>query len=102
MNINPFKDDGSKLLDDMSLSSLENEDDSTWVPEDDEDNNINNQSFEDDNYNNRENQYESECKTFCSANRIDQVMTKPHFDHRDIAVLKSTNGLLCPGDLVVY
>ncbi len=41
----------------------------------------------------------SECE---SLHRPAHVRTKPQFDTRDIAVLKSTNGLLCPGDLVAY
>ena len=31
-----------------------------------------------------------------------QVKTKPQFDHGDVAVLKSTHGLLCPGDILSY
>jgi hypothetical protein len=43
-NINPVKDDGSKSLELLSSRSTDNEDDSSWDPED----NINNNSFEDD------------------------------------------------------
>jgi hypothetical protein len=92
-NIDPFKDDGSKSLELLSLRSTDNEDDSSLDPED----NIDNNSFEDDNISNGENQDESECE---SLHRPAHVRTKPQFDTRDIAVLKSTNGLLCPGDLV--
>jgi hypothetical protein len=45
-NIDPFKDDGSKLLDVLLSRSTDNEDDSTWDPEDNECNNIHNNSFE--------------------------------------------------------
>jgi hypothetical protein len=36
------------------------------------------------------------------CDRTDHVRTKPQFDTRDVAVSKSTNGFLCPGDLVAY
>ncbi len=94
-NIDPFKDDGSKSLELLSLRSTDNEDDSSWDPED----NINNISFEDDNVSNGESQDESECE---SLHKPVHVRTKPQFDTRDVAVLKSTNGLLCPSDLVAY
>jgi hypothetical protein len=54
-NIYPFKDDGSKSLELLSLRSTYNEGDSSWDPED----NINNNSFEDDNVSNGESQDES-------------------------------------------
>jgi hypothetical protein len=44
-NIDPFKDDGLKLLDVLLLRSSDNEDDSTWDPEDDECKNIGDNSF---------------------------------------------------------
>ncbi len=94
-NIDPFRDDGSKSLEFLSLRSTDNEDDSSWDPED----NINNNLFEDDNVSNGESQDESKCE---SLHRPAHVMTTPQFDTRDVAVLKSTNGLLCPGDLVAY
>ncbi len=84
------------------MRSTDNEDNSTWNPEDDECNNIDNNSFEDDNFSNGESQDESECESLHGADRTDHVRTKPQFDTRDVAVLKSTNGLLCPGDLVAY
>jgi hypothetical protein len=101
-NIDTFKDDGSKLSDVLSLRSKDNEDDSTWDPEDDECNNIDDNSFEDDNVSNGESQDESECESLYGADRTDHVRTTPQFDTRDVAVLKSTNGFLCPGDLVAY
>ncbi len=101
-NIDPFKDDGSKSLDVLSSRSTDNEDDSTWDPEDDECNNINDNSFEDDNVSNGQSQDESECESLHGADRTDHVRTKPQFDTRDVALLKSTNGFLCPGDLVAY
>jgi hypothetical protein len=101
-NIDPFKDDGSKLSDVLPLRSTDNEDGSTWDPEDDECNNIDNKSFEDDNVSNGESQDESECESLHGADRTNHVRKKPQFDTRDVAVLKSTNGLLCPGDLVAY
>ncbi len=94
-NIDPFKNDGSKPLELLSLRSTDNEDDSIWDPED----NVDNNSFEDDNVSNGESQDESECE---SLRRPAHVRTKPQFDTRDVAVLKSTNGSLCPGDLVAY
>jgi hypothetical protein len=101
-SIDPFKDDGSKLLDVFLLRSTDNEDDSTWDPEDDECNNIDNNSFEDDNVSNGESQDENECESFHGADRTDHLRKKTQFDTRDVAVLKSTNGFLCPSDLVAY
>ncbi len=75
----------------LLLRSTDNKDNSSWDPED----NIDNNSFEDDNVSNGESQDESECE---SLHRPAHVRTKPQFDTRDFAVLKSTNGLLCPGD----
>jgi hypothetical protein len=94
-NIDSFNNDGSKSLELLSSRSTDNEDDSSWDPED----NIDNNSFEDDNVSNGESQDESECE---SLHRPAHVRTKPQFDTRDVAVLKSTNGLLCLGDLVAY
>jgi hypothetical protein len=102
LNIDPFKDDGSKLSDVLSSRSADNEDDSTWDPEDDECNNIADNSFEDDNVSNGESQDECECESLHGADRTNHVRTKPQFDTRDVAVLKSTNGFLCPSDLVAY
>ena len=51
-NIDPFKDDCSKSLEVLSSRSTDNEDDSSWDPED----NIDNNSFEDDNVSNGESQ----------------------------------------------
>jgi hypothetical protein len=98
-NIDPFKDDGAESLELLSLRSTDNEDDSSWDQEDGECNNISNISFEDDNVSNEESQDESECE---SLHRPAHVTTKPQFDTRDVAVLKSTNGLLCASDLVAY
>jgi hypothetical protein len=89
------KNDGSKSLELLSLRSTDIGDDSSWDQED----NINNNSYEDDNVSNGESQDESECE---SLHRPAHVRTKPQFDTRDIAVLKSTMSLLCPGDLVAY
>jgi hypothetical protein len=97
LNIDPFKDDGSKSLDVLLSRSTNNEDDYTWDPENDECNNIDNNSFEDDNVSNEESQDESECESLHN-----HVRSKPQFDTTDIDVLKSTNGLLCPGDLLAY
>jgi hypothetical protein len=96
-NIDPFKDDGSKSSEVLSSRSMDNEDDSSWDPEDGECNNINDNLFEDDNVSNGENQDESQCESLHN-----HVRSKPQFDTTDIDVLKSTNGLLCPGDLVAY
>jgi hypothetical protein len=93
-NIDPFKDDGSKSLEVLSSRSTDNEDDSSWDPEDGECNNIDDNSFEDDNVSNGESQDESQCESL-----YDHVRSKPQFDTTDIDVLKSTS-LLCPSDLV--
>ncbi len=79
------------------MRSTDNEDDSSWNPEDGECNNINDNSFEDDNVSNGESQDESQCESLHN-----HVMSKPQFDTTDVDVLKSINGLLCPGDLVAY
>ncbi len=81
----------------LSSRSTDNEDDSSWDPEDGECNNINNNSFDDDNVSNGESQDESQCESLHN-----HVRSKPRFDTTNIDVLKSTNGLLCPGDLVAY
>jgi hypothetical protein len=49
-NIDPFKDDGLKSLELLLSRSTDNEDDSSWDPED----NIDNNPFEDDNVSNGE------------------------------------------------
>ncbi len=97
LNIDPFKDDGSKSLEVLLLRSIDNEDDSSQDPEDGECNNIDDNLFEDDNVRNGESQDESQCESLHN-----HVRTKPQFDTTDVDVLKSTNGLLCPGDLVAY
>jgi hypothetical protein len=97
-NIDPFKeDDGSKSLEVLLSRSTGNEDDSSWDPEDGECNNIKDNSFEDDNVSNGESQDESQCESLHN-----HVRSKPQFDATDVDVLKSTNGLLYPGDLVAY
>ncbi len=96
-NIDPFKDDGSKSLEDLLSRSTDNEDDFSWDPEDGECNNIDDNSFEDDNVSNGESQNESQCESLHN-----HVRSKPQFDTTDADVLKSTNGLLCPGNLVAY
>jgi hypothetical protein len=97
LNIDPFKDDGSKSLEVLSPRSTDNEDDSSWDPEVGECNNIDDNSFEDDNVSNGESQDESQCESLHN-----HVRTKPQFDTTDFDVLKSTNGLLCPRDLMAY
>ncbi len=96
-NIDPFKDDGSKSSEVLLSRSTDNEEDSSWDPEDGECNNIDNNSFEDDNVSNGESQDESQCESLHN-----HVRSKPQFNTPDVDVLKSTNGLLCPGDLVAY
>jgi hypothetical protein len=96
-NIDPFKDDGSKSLEVLLSRSMDNEDDSSWDPEDGGCNNIGNNSFEDDNVSNGESQDESQCESLHN-----HVRSKPQFDTTDIDVMKSTKDLLCPGDLVAY
>ena len=98
----PFKDDRSMFLEDLSSGSSEHDDDSTWDPGEDEYNNITDNSCGDDNFDNEGDQDDSDRESLHSADRPDQVKTKPKFDHRDVAVLKSTNGLLCPGDILSY
>jgi hypothetical protein len=56
LNIDPFKNDGSESSELLSSRSTDNEDDSSWDPED----NIDDNSFEDDNVSNLESQDESE------------------------------------------
>ena len=90
------------LSEDISSGSSEHDDDSTWDPREDEYNNITNNSFDNDNSVNEGDQDDSDCGSLHSADSTDQVKTKPQFDHRDVAVLKSTNGLLCPGDILSY
>jgi hypothetical protein len=79
----------------LSSKSTNNEDDSSWDPEDYIDNN----SFDNGNVSNGESEVDSECEPL---HRPAHVRTKPQFDTRGIAAVKSTNGLLCPGDLVAY
>ncbi len=62
-NIDPFKDDGSKSTEVLSSRSTDNEDDSSWDPEDGECNNIDDNSFEDNNDSNGESQDESQCES---------------------------------------
>ena len=102
LGADPFKDDRSMLSEDISLGSSEHDDDSTWDPGEDEYNNITDNSCGDDNFDNEGDQDDSDRESLHSADRTDQVKTKPQFDHRDVAVLKSTNGLLCPGDILSY
>jgi hypothetical protein len=90
------------LSEDISLVSSEHDDDSTWDPRDIEYNNITDDSFNNDNFDNEGDQDYSDRESLHSADSTDQVKTKPQFDHRDVAVLKSTNGLLCPGDIISY
>jgi len=95
-------DDRTMLSEDISSVSSEHDDDSTWDPRDIEYNNITDDSFDNDNFDNKGDQDDSDRKSIHSADSTDQVKTKPHFDHRDVAVLKLTNGLLCPGDILSY
>ncbi len=82
-NIDPFKDDGSKSLEVLLQRSTDNEDDSSWDPEEGECNNIDDNSFEDDNVSNGGSQDESQCESLHNHAR-----TKPQFDTTDIDVLK--------------
>jgi hypothetical protein len=84
------------------LGPFDNDDDSTWDPRDDEYSNSNANSFDNYNFNNGGDQDDSDRESLQSADSTDQVKAKPRFNHRDVAVLKSTNGLLCPGDIVSY
>jgi hypothetical protein len=77
-------------------------DNSTWNPGDYKYKNSTNGSFEDDNYVNAGNHDENDNESIESAGSTEQVKTEPHFDHRDVAILKLRNSLLCPGDLVSY
>jgi hypothetical protein len=102
LHADPFMDDRTMLSEDISLVSSEHDDDSTWDPRDIEYNNITDDSFDNDNFDNEGDQDDSDRESLHSADSTDQVKTKPQFDHRDVAVLKSTNGLLCPGDILSY
>ena len=102
LNADPFKDDRTILSEDISLGSSEHDNNSTWDPRDDEYNNITNNSFDNENSVNEGDQDDSDCRPIHSADSTDQVKTNPQFDHRDVAVLKSTNGFLCPGDILPY
>ena len=99
-NADPFKDDRTMLSEDISSGSSEHDNKSTWDPREDEYNNITNNSFDNDNSVNKGDQDDNDCGSLHSDDSTDQVKTKPQFDHRDVAVLKSTNGLLCPGDIL--
>ena len=67
------------------MRSMESDDDSSWDPEEEEcANSISDDSVEDDTLHDG-----------VSQDDID-------FSSDDVAVLQSTNGLLCPGDLVAY
>ena len=74
----------SKITDDLSLRSIKSDDDSSWDPEKEECANSNDDSKEDNILHNGDSQDDGDYKSV------------------DVAVLKSTNGLLCPGDLVAY
>ncbi len=89
-------------LKEISSTRSKHDDDSTWDPGDDEYKNSISSLFEDDNYVNAGNHDDHDNESIESAGSTDQVKTKPHFDHRDVAILKLTNNLLCPGDLVSY
>jgi hypothetical protein len=102
MDADPLMDDRTMLSEDISSGSSEHGNDSTWDPRDIEYNNITDDSIDNDNFDNKGDQDDSDRKSLHSAASTDQVKTKPQFDHRDVAVLKSTNGLLCPGDILSY
>jgi hypothetical protein len=102
LDADPFKDDRTMLSEDILSGSSEHDDDSTWDSREDEYNNITDNSFDNDKFDNEGDQDDSDSEYLHSADSTDQVKTKPQFDHRDDAVLKSTNGLLCPGDILSY
>ena len=102
LDADPLMDDRTMLSEDISLGSSEHDDDSTWDSRDIEYNNITDDSIDNDNFDNEGDQDDSDHESLHSADSTDQVKTKPQFDHRDVAVLKSTNGLLCPGDILSY
>jgi hypothetical protein len=66
------------------LRSIKSDDDSSWDPEKEECANSDDDSKEDDILHNGDSQDDGD------------------YESVDVAVLKSTNGLLCPGDLVAY
>ncbi len=74
----------SKITDDLSLRSIKSDDDSSWDPEKEDCANSNDDSKEDNILHNGDSQDDGD------------------YESVDVAVLKSTNGLLCPGDLVAY
>ena len=76
----------SNITDDLSVRSMEGDDDSSWDPEKQEcaKNSSDDDSMEDDFLYYRESQGDGDNESV------------------DAAVLQSTNGLLCPGDLVAY
>ena len=79
------KNNCSVITDDLSLRSMESDDDSSWDPEKEEcASSSSDDSMEDDTLHDG-----------VSQDDID-------FASNDVAVLQSTNGLLCPGDLVAY
>ena len=102
LDADPFMDDRTMLSEYISSGSSEHDDDSTWDSRDIEYNNITDDSIDNDNFDNEGDQDDSDRESLHSADSTDQVKTKPQFDHRDVAVLKSTNGLLCPGDILSY
>ena len=74
----------SNITDDLSVRSMEGDDDLSWDPEKQECANSDDDSKEDDILHNGDSQDDGD------------------YESVDVAVLKSTNGLLCPGDLVAY
>ncbi len=74
----------SKIKDDLSLRSIKCDDDSSWDPEKKECANSDDDSKEDYILHRGDRQDDGDCESV------------------DVAVLKSTYGLLCPGDLVAY
>ena len=102
LGADPFKDDSTMMSEDISSGSSEHDDDSTWDPREDEYINSNNNSCDNDVFGNKGDEDDSDRDSIQSAHSTDQVKTKPRFDYNDVAVLNSTNGLLCPGDIVLY
>ncbi len=102
MDADPINDDCSNLSEEISSMTSKHNEDSTWDPGDDKYKNSTSSSLDDDNYVNVGNHDEYDNEAIESAGSIDQVKPKPHFDCRDVAILKLTNNLLCPGDLVSY
>ncbi len=90
------------MSEDISSESSEHDDDSTWDPSDIEYNNITDDSIDNDNFDNEGDQDDSDRESLHSADSTDQVKTKPQFDHRDVAVLKSTNKIFTKRREVVW